>query len=103
MKYYCKDCGSYFDDLKKVSENRGECHGFPATETYDVCPCCGSDDWEEEKTCKATGEPMNEEDTTNEYSAYAHEILSDALKEVQTTLKIDKDMIEELITEHFDW
>lgn len=56
--YRCLECGHLFEEGegKKVEETLGECHGTSATETYYVCPCCGSNDFEKAKECLTCGE-----------------------------------------------
>lgn len=46
----CCDCGwiGTGDELKAVEESRGEFWGTPAYETMYYCPCCGSDDIEDD-------------------------------------------------------
>lgn len=54
MSYKCKECGHIFEEgeAKCYRENQGECHGAIAYETFTVCPCCGSSDFDETKRCK---------------------------------------------------
>lgn len=49
MLYVCNCCGRKFeeDEVRTVSENVGEFWGAPAYMDYDVCPQCGSDDFDE--------------------------------------------------------
>ena len=51
--YKCVECGHVFDDedVKRLREDRGECHGVPAYEEYCVCPACNGD-IDEAKICK---------------------------------------------------
>lgn len=44
--YRCKDCGAIFERPSWYEENVGEYWGFPAYETFYMCPCCNSDDFE---------------------------------------------------------
>lgn len=45
MRFYCVDCERYLDDdeVKYVSESRGEFWGMPAYETMMYCGYCGGD------------------------------------------------------------
>lgn len=57
MMYKCCDCGHVFDDsnVKLVHECMGECHGFPAYETYYACPVCGGS-FDDARQCNQCGE-----------------------------------------------
>lgn len=44
-KYYCENCGTYFDEPKKYQENRkplGEKNDSSWIEKYEGCPICSS-------------------------------------------------------------
>ena len=41
--YKCNDCGEYFDEPDTHTEYLSEAWGQPIYESYDYCPCCGSD------------------------------------------------------------
>lgn len=43
----CKECGKIFDAPKTYEECMGEFWGFPAYETFSICPFCDSEDFEE--------------------------------------------------------
>ncbi len=45
--YYCEDCGAEFENPASYEETIGEFWGFPARETFYVCPECGSDRYDE--------------------------------------------------------
>lgn len=47
--YKCDDCGTIFneDDFDSYEDPRGEFWGQPCYETIYICPCCGSDCYEE--------------------------------------------------------
>jgi DNA-directed RNA polymerase subunit RPC12/RpoP len=47
--YKCGRCGREFeeDEIRYISEFRGECWGVPSHEEIGVCPYCGDDDIEE--------------------------------------------------------
>lgn len=53
MKYKCCNCGNIFDEdeIKCISDYRGEFWGFPAYEDVEVSPCCNEDfeEYEEEE------------------------------------------------------
>lgn len=55
MSYKCRDCGNIFDECDCYKENMGECHGSIAYETFAVCPCCGSSDFDGTNRCKRCG------------------------------------------------
>ena len=59
IQIHCNDCGMDFDpdELSSYTEHIGDCFGFPAYQTYSVCPLCGSEDLEE-----ITVYPEGEED-----------------------------------------
>ena len=46
MWYLCSDCKTPFhpDEMKRTTEYRGECFGFPSYETMGCCPKCDSTD-----------------------------------------------------------
>ena len=44
--YKCRDCGREFDE-PGVDREYGEYWGSPFTERFEVCPFCGSADFEE--------------------------------------------------------
>lgn len=46
---FCLNCDNEFDEPAAVREYQGECHGFPAYETWAVCPHCKSTDIVEER------------------------------------------------------
>lgn len=47
MFYRCLECGEIFDEPDEIRENVGEFWGTPAYESFNVCPCCKSDEIEE--------------------------------------------------------
>lgn len=53
--YVCCECGSIFENLVIVKEDRGECFGFPAYEEVCVSPCCYGD-YAETFQCDCCGE-----------------------------------------------
>jgi len=53
--FHCDNCGRDFEELKNEKEEMGEHFGFLAYESFNVCPCCGSDNWVESKECKICG------------------------------------------------
>jgi len=50
MRFYCTDCGRYFDDEEADyrQECVGEFWGTPAYETFMMCPHCRSEEWIDE-------------------------------------------------------
>jgi DNA-directed RNA polymerase subunit RPC12/RpoP len=47
--YYCEECGAEFENPATYEETIGEFWGFPARETFYVCPECGSDMYDDER------------------------------------------------------
>ena len=64
--YICTQCNHIFEEgeRKVVHENQGECFGFPATESFSVCPICEGE-YEEAVKCSICEEYYLEEDLTN--------------------------------------
>ena len=64
--YICTQCKNVFEDweLKTVHENHGSCFGFPAVESFSVCPICKGE-CEEAVKCSICEEYHLEEDLTN--------------------------------------
>lgn len=64
--YICTQCNHIFEEeeAKVVHENQGECFGFPATESFSVCPICKGE-YEEAVKCSICEEYHLEEDLTN--------------------------------------
>lgn len=64
--YICTQCNHIFEagEQKTISENHGECFGFPAVESFGVCPICEGE-YEGAIKCSVCGEYHLEEDLTN--------------------------------------
>ena len=64
--YICTKCNHIFEEgeAKVVHENQGECFGFPAIESFTVCPICEGE-YEEAVKCSICEEYHLEEDLTN--------------------------------------
>jgi hypothetical protein len=64
--YICTQCKNVFEDweLETVHENHGSCFGFPAVESFSVCPVCKGE-YEEAVKCSICEEYHLEEDLTN--------------------------------------
>lgn len=45
MKFRCLECGNIFDEdeIKSISDYRGEFWGMPCYENVEVSPCCSGD------------------------------------------------------------
>lgn len=50
VMWYCNECRSEFEDPKVEVELHSEVDG-KREEYFEVCPICGSEDFEEEETC----------------------------------------------------
>ena len=44
--YKCNECGEEFDEPVSYPECVGEYWGAPAYQSFYMCPCCKSDDFE---------------------------------------------------------
>ena len=64
--YICTQCNHIFEEGegKVIKENQGECFGYPAVESYTVCPICEGE-YEEAVRCSICEEYHLEEDLTN--------------------------------------
>ena len=64
--YICTQCNHIFEEgeAKVIHENQGECFGFPAVESFNVCPICEGE-YEEAVKCSICEEYHLEEDLTN--------------------------------------
>lgn len=64
--YICTQCNHIFEEGegKVIRENQGECFGYPAFESYTVCPICEGE-YEEAVRCSICEEYHLEEDLTN--------------------------------------
>ena len=47
--YKCNHCGEEFEVPRTERQLMGEYFGDKAYENYEVCPECGSDEWDEKK------------------------------------------------------
>lgn len=57
--YICNSCGEVFDEPDRIEEHHP--YGMTtATETWDVCPCCGDNDISEAKQCSRCAEYVAE-------------------------------------------
>lgn len=45
--YKCNDCEVIFEEPNSYQEYMGEFWGSRSYQTFYICPCCGSDDYEE--------------------------------------------------------
>lgn len=54
--FQCSKCGTMFDFPEEVTDFYSECWGAPARHTTTVCPCCGSNDFDEMDKCEICGE-----------------------------------------------
>ena len=64
--FKCNDCNSTFHHPKTVRESMGEHFGFPSYEFFDVCPVCGSEDWDELNDWDDEDEDDDENDWSEE-------------------------------------
>lgn len=67
--FRCNDCDEIFDEPQTLSEYHPEVH---ADETFEVCPHCGSTNFEEVKLeyfCDECGAELTEEDVSMCYNA----------------------------------
>ena len=64
--YICTQCNHIFKEGegKVITESQGECFGYPAVESYTVCPICEGD-YEEAVKCSICEEYHLDEDLTN--------------------------------------
>lgn len=64
--YICTQCNHIFEEgeQKVIKENQSECFGFPAYESYTVCPMCEGE-YEEAVRCSICDEYHLEKDLTN--------------------------------------
>ncbi len=64
--YICTQCNHIFEEgeQKVITENQGECFGYPTFESYTVCPICEGE-YEEAVKCSICEEYHLEEDLTN--------------------------------------
>ena len=64
--YICTKCNHVFEEgeAKVIHENHGSCFGFPAVESFSVCPICEGE-YEEAVKCSICEEYHLEEDLTN--------------------------------------
>lgn len=62
MKWFCEECGEYFDEPEKERENHSELAGMGGItyEEFDVCPVCRSQSIVECERCEACGEEVPE-------------------------------------------
>ena len=100
--FICRDCGSKFEDPKRVKESRGEFWGAPAYEDCWYCPECGSDDYDEAKECGVCGQwflPDGCEETCEE----CIDNLSNELYKIQIKYGIDYETLQTWIIDKFDW
>lgn len=58
--YVCLDCHGTFEEPISYKEKMGEFWGFPAYETFYICPCCGSSDYDEYKRDSVLDEDLND-------------------------------------------
>lgn len=50
--YKCENCGEEFEDPNNVEDFSSEYFGRMVTHYTNVCPCCGSDDFQEMDKCE---------------------------------------------------
>lgn len=64
--YICTRCNHIFKEgeAKVIHENQGECFGYPAIESFSVCPICEGE-YEEAVKCSICEKYHLEEDLTN--------------------------------------
>ena len=103
--YKCLDCGSEFlsPRMREWEESQGEYMGRPVWQTMrlEVCPDCGSEDFEDGEVCPSCGEGWVEfdDELCDSCKTEFSEMLHIFRKDVESSMKITDEMFEELVTE----
>lgn len=98
--YKCKRCGSVFDEPVPIVEGYKGMNSDHYAVVGLVCPECHSEDLEEGNRCKSCGEFA---EGLNNYCKECHDDLEWYLTKAQRELNLNRDQLEEIITEHFGW
>lgn len=102
--YRCSRCGQTFDSPDAVVDFYSEAWGRQVKHYTSVCPCCGSDDFDEMDRCKICGAWIS---PGEEICENCHDLVSDMtdsvrgrLREISITHKLNYEELLEAVIEN---
>lgn len=104
--YYCNECGEFFseDEADCVSDFHAELIGMggDCSETFMVCPHCGSDDFDYANECELCGDPIQDGHFCEDCKVTFFAKMDEFFEGIKTENKVDNDVINDLIEDYFD-
>ena len=99
--YKCNECQEVFDEFSKKYEKVGLSTDSlpPAYLEFDVCPVCGSDDYESVSWCKNCENDYTQDDYCDKCLANASYNLSECIHTIIAETKGDYDEVVKILKE----